>query len=121
MVMLQMIQGNVPIRHWAPFTIVESPAVRLFVPNNNWEVPRLDKFSHMLFPSNDTCQFPCQVCKELQMEKLHVILDPEDCPGICPDNIVALSVDPEKIIEPLQQGARIQRSEENDQVWSFVT
>jgi hypothetical protein len=55
------------------------------------------------------------------MEKLHVILDPEDCPGICPDNIVALSVDPEKIIEPLQQGARIQRSEENDQVWSFVT
>jgi hypothetical protein len=37
------------------------------------------------------------------------------------DNIVAASVDPEKIIELLQQGARIQRSEENDQVWSFVT
>jgi hypothetical protein len=37
------------------------------------------------------------------------------------DNIVAASVDPEKIIELLQQGARIQRSEENAQVWSFVT
>lgn len=37
------------------------------------------------------------------------------------DNNVAASVDPEKIIELLQQGARIQRSEENAQVWSFVT
>jgi hypothetical protein len=121
MVMLQMIQDNVPIRHWAPFTIVGSPAVRLFVPNDNWEVSGLDKFSHVLFPSKDTCQSPCQVCEELQLEKLHVILDPEDRLGVCPDNIVAAWVDPEKIIELLQQGVRIQRSEENDQVWSFVT
>jgi hypothetical protein len=35
MVMLQMIHKNAPIRHWAPFTIVGSPMLRLFVPDNN--------------------------------------------------------------------------------------
>ncbi|CAM6004781.1 unnamed protein product [Sphagnum jensenii] len=83
MVMLQMIQDNVPVRHWAPFTIVGIPAVRLFVPNDNWEVSGLDKFSHVLFPSNDTCQFPCRVCEELQLEKLHIILHPEDRLVVC--------------------------------------
>lgn len=83
MVMLQMIQDNVPVRHWAPFTIVGIPAVSLFVPNDNWEVSGLDKFSHVLFPSNDTYQFPCRVCEELQLEKLHIILHPEDRLGVC--------------------------------------
>ncbi|CAK9869295.1 unnamed protein product [Sphagnum jensenii] len=35
MVMLQMIHKNAPIRHWAPFTIVGSPMLGLFVPDNN--------------------------------------------------------------------------------------
>lgn len=35
MVMLQMIHKNEPIRHWAPFTIVGSPMLCLFVRDNN--------------------------------------------------------------------------------------
>jgi hypothetical protein len=52
---------------------------------------------------------------------LHIILGLDDHLGVCPYNIVATSVDLEKIIELLQQGVGIQRSKENDQVWSFVT
>jgi hypothetical protein len=59
--------------------------------------------------------------EELHLKKLHIILGLDDHLGVCPYNIVATSVDLEKIIELLQQGVGIQRSKENDQVWSFVT
>lgn len=62
-VILNMIRERQPLKHWAAFTIVGSPALRLFKPDNSaWGVSGLDKHSFHAFQGNNNCPYSCRVC-----------------------------------------------------------
>nr|XP_024381544.1 uncharacterized protein LOC112285168 isoform X1 [Physcomitrium patens] len=64
-VILNMIRERQPLKHWAAFTIVGSPALRLFKPDNStWGASGLDKHSYHAFQNYNTCPYSCRVCEK---------------------------------------------------------
>jgi hypothetical protein len=80
----------------------------------------LNKVSYSLFPIENTCQFPCQVCESLKKGTTYAIDDYEDHLGLCPNNNDASKFHPNNIIKLLQQGVRIRNLEDTEKALRII-
>ncbi len=80
----------------------------------------MNKVSCSLFPIENTCQFPCQVCESLKKGTTYVIDDYEDHLVLFPNNDDASKFHPNNIIKLLQQGVRTQNSEDTEKALRII-